>query len=91
MAMKTEEKKIIYSCSIKQIRILPPCLSSLPEGWQMGDVSSGKSVVGPGAWDLDEVKCKCGKHILRSRKTYDQDLFSRQGYIIDVYVEVEEI
>lgn len=102
--MVTEKRKIIYSYRfgvpessvdrkpevIEQAGIWPPCL---PEGRKIGDAFPGKSTIGPGAWDLDEAKCQCGKHILRCRKTYSRDLFSGPGseYVQDVQVEVVEI
>ena len=103
MAIKTEEKKIIYSYRFgvpkssadnkekvtEQTGTWPSCL---PDGWKTGDAFSGKSTAGPGAWDLEEKKCACGRHLLRSRRTFSLDLFSRPTrYVTDIKVEIAEI
>ena len=74
---------------IKQVGIWPSCLS---EEWKTGNGFPGKSTSGPGAWDFEERTCSCGKHLLRSRKTFYRDPFSRSGeYALDIQVEVIEI
>ena len=74
---------------IEQSGVWPVCLD---EKWKKGDGFEGKNTGGPGAWDLEEIKCACGKHILRGRKTFTRPLWVQgTDYVPDILVEVMEI
>lgn len=75
---------------IKQSGVWPVCLD---EKHKKGDGFQGKSTAGPGAWDLEKIKCGCGKHILRGRKTFTRSLWHSKStdYVPDILVEVVEI